>query len=370
MSEDPLFDPADFRIPPGVTHVCAGGQSPFLHRHDEVLLRYAADKSSGMAGRAEQDALVERIRMHVASAWTVQAPAIGFVSNVAEGVAMVAESLDWRAGDTVAVDAVEYPSVVAPFARRPGVTLRIAQGTDPDRMANVIDRSTRVIATSYVSYLTGERVRLGRLRQLADEVDALLVVDFTQAAGCMPIDASIADFAFSACYKWMLGMTGVAIAYWNRRRQPDWAPRSAGWYSLVPGTRGWDPPPDLRPDAMRFTRGNPAHAAVYVLDSALSYLAQVPPQAVQAHVQALSGALLEALAARQVTCLTPHDPLRHAANVCLAHEKAGAIAEALHARGVYAWNGQGRVRFSFHGYNTMGDVGRITDALDAVLREV
>ena len=28
---DPLFDPAGFRIPAGVAHVCAGGETPFLH---------------------------------------------------------------------------------------------------------------------------------------------------------------------------------------------------------------------------------------------------------------------------------------------------------------------------------------------------
>ena len=48
------------------------------------------------------------------------------------------------------------------------------------------------------------------------------VVDFTQAAGYLPIEASVADFAFSACYKWLLGVTGVAVAYWNRTRQPGW----------------------------------------------------------------------------------------------------------------------------------------------------
>ena len=40
----PLFDPADFRIAEGITHVCAAGETPFLKRHDAALLRYAADK--------------------------------------------------------------------------------------------------------------------------------------------------------------------------------------------------------------------------------------------------------------------------------------------------------------------------------------
>ena len=53
---DPLFDPADFRLPAGVAHVCAGGETAFLHRHDQALLAYARDKSLGEPGRHAQDA--------------------------------------------------------------------------------------------------------------------------------------------------------------------------------------------------------------------------------------------------------------------------------------------------------------------------
>ena len=52
------------------------------------------------------------------------------------------------------------------------------------------------------------------------------------------------------------------------------------------------------------------------------------------------------------------DPARHGANVCVATPRAQAIVDALYAEGEYAWNGHGRARFSFHGYNAMSDVDR------------
>jgi cysteine desulfurase/selenocysteine lyase len=362
---NPLFDPADFRLPPGVAHVCAGGETAALRRHDEALLRYVADKSSGLPGRTAQEQQIEDARAGMARLWGVSPNDIGFVGTVAEGVSIVAESIDWHDGDSIAIDAHEYPSVVGPIAmrRNPAIALRQARGTEPDRMAACVDGSTRIIAASYVSYLTGERTDLTALRALADRVGALLLVDFTQASGCLPIEASIADFAFSACYKWMLGITGVAVAYWNRARQPDWTPASAGWYSFVTGSRGYDTIPALKPDAMRFTRGNPAHCPIYVLNSALSYLSQFDMGDVQRHVQTLTVALLQELAASQVPVMTPNDPARHAASVCIASPRAQAIVDALYAQGVYAWNGQGRVRISFHGYNTITDVERAVGAL-------
>ncbi|HEX4368276.1 MAG TPA: aminotransferase class V-fold PLP-dependent enzyme [Rhodopila sp.] len=361
----PLFDPADFRLPPGVAHVCAGGETAALLGHDAAVLRYLADKSSGLPGRTAQEREIEAARTGMAALWGVEAGDIGFVGNVAEGVALVADSIDWREGDSIAIDAVEYPSVVGPIVMRrdPVIALRQARGGAPDRLAACVDGSTRVIAVSYVSYLTGERVDLVALRALADRVGALLIVDFTQASGYLPIEASVADFAFSACYKWMLGITGVAVAYWNRVRQPGWTPLSAGWFSFAAGSRGYDAVPALKADAMRFTRGNPAHCPIYVLNGALSYLSRFDMAAVQRHVQTLTVALIEGLAEAQVAVMTPADPGRHGASVCVASPRAAAIVDALYERGVYAWNGQGRVRFSFHGYNTMADVDRVVEAL-------
>jgi selenocysteine lyase/cysteine desulfurase len=361
----PLFDPADFRIPPGIAHVCAGGETAALRAHDQALLQYLADKSLGLPGRTAQEAQIEAARTGIARLWGVSAADIGFVSNVAEGISIVTESMHWRAGDTVAIDGDEYPSVAGPMALRrdPAIRLIQARGSDPDRLARVVDGSTRIIAVSYISYLTGELTDLHALRAAADRIGALLLVDFTQASGYLPIDAALADFAFSACYKWMLGITGVAVAYWNRSRQPDWAPLSAGWHSFAPGARGWDPVPALKPDAMRFTRGNPAHGPIYVLNSALSYLSRYDTRDVQRHVQSLTAALMDGLHGRPFQVTTPRDPARHGASVCFTSADAAGIVAALHAKGVYAWNGHGRVRISFHGYNGIEDVERVLRAL-------
>ena len=121
----------------------------------------------------------------------------------------------------------------------------------------------------------------------------------------------------------------------------------------------------LRPDAMRFTRGNPAHASIYVLNGALDYLARFEMPAVLAHVQSLTGALLDRLADLQILSTTPRDPSRHGASVCVASPRARAIVDAMAERGVWAWNGHGRVRISFHGYNGSADVDRVVEALRA-----
>lgn len=368
MSERPIFDPADFRIPSGVSHVCAGGETPFLHSHDAAMRSYAADKSLGPISRDLEVIQVDRARDLVVGLWGCARADIGFVSHVAEGIAMLVESIDWREGDNVCLDHDEFPSLVAPFAQRrlAGVELRFGSAERP--LATLVDARTRVIVASHVSYLHGGRADLPALRGLADEVGAMLWVDHTQAAGWMPIEAKLADFAFSACYKWLLGTTGIAIAYWNRQRQPDWSPSTAGWHSLgASGVRvefGDGVP--LVADAMRFMRGNPAHAPAYVLANALAYLSRHDMAAVQHHVQVLTVALIDGLVAMGIPLMTPADPARHGASVAFQHPQARAVVEALARRGVLTWNGQGRVRFSFHGYNALPDVDASLTALRAI----
>jgi selenocysteine lyase/cysteine desulfurase len=259
----------------------------------------------------------------------------------------------------------EYPSLVAPLMARsaPAYRVRFAGSASVSALIQCMTPNTRAVLVSHVSYLNGERFDLDALRAAADAVGAMLIVDFTQASGYLPIRASSADFAFCASYKWMLGMTGVATAYWNRRRRPDWSPASAGWYSIAGDATDLSDGLALRPDAMRFTRGNPGHMSLYVLSSALDYLAAFEPAVIQAHVQSLTSDLLARLSAHRLESSTPPDTSRHGASVCLARPDAKEIQIRMCDRGVLVWNGRGRLRISFHGYNCRRDVDRVEEAL-------
>ena len=134
MSQTPLFDPADFRLPEGVAHVCAGGETAFLWNQDRRQSRFAIDNRVEYLGRTAQEAQVEVSARagHRTPVAEYQPAEIGFVSNVAEGVSIIAESLDWRDGDTICIDADEYPSVVGTVRAAPGrSSLRIAHGKEP-----------------------------------------------------------------------------------------------------------------------------------------------------------------------------------------------------------------------------------------------
>ena len=153
---------------------------------------------------------------------------IAFLGSASEGLHVASEGIDWRPGDNVVVGQSEFPSVLLAWQRlRPrGVEVRAvgrAAVVTHAEIADAVDRRTRAIAASHVSYLTGARHDLGRLRALADRVGARLVVDASHALGVVPVDGTLCDVVVACCYKWLLAVHGVGVFYVNGRRWPDLA---------------------------------------------------------------------------------------------------------------------------------------------------
>src|SRR3546814_13061515 len=87
---------------------------------------------------------------------------------------------------------------------------------------------------------------------------------------------------FRSCYKFALGVHD-GILVWDQRRQPDFAPGTAGWASAMAGAT----PADyvMKPDARRFEYGNANHLGAYLLPESLTYLESFGIEAIAAHVR-------------------------------------------------------------------------------------
>ncbi len=362
---------SDFIGVEDVAHLCAGGETPFLKRNADALLRFSLDKSRGMPGRANHFRIYAETKELLARLMHVEPGDIAFLGSASEGVNLAALALDWRLGDNVVVEDIEYPSDIFPWTRlvQHGVEVRVARqwGEEPEleRIAAAMDGRTRVLSVSQVSYLTGRRYRLEDLAALCERVGALLSVDATHATGVLPVAARHADVLVSSCYKFLLGVHGAAIFYRNPQRLADLPPLSIGWHSVT-GARTVAEPLAyrLRPDAARFEAGNPPFLALAVLDNALAYLEPVGVERIERHVLALGGLLWRALRERGLDLLTPEAEEARGPNVCFAWPDPAELERALAERGVLVWAGDGRIRVSFHAYNDQADVERLLAALD------
>jgi selenocysteine lyase/cysteine desulfurase len=347
-----------------VAHLATGGEAPVLRTNLEAATRFLLDKGDGMPGRERFFVTADRTRVALARRLGGRAEDVAFLGSASEGLHVASEGIDWHPGDNVVVGQSEFPSVLLAWQRlRPrGVDVR-AVGREAvlthAEIAAAVDRRTRAIAVSHVSYLTGARQDLARLRDLTDRVGARLVVDASHALGVVPVDGSLCDVVVACCYKWLLAVHGVGVFYVNSRRWPDLAPPWVGWHSTH-REDDWRRRTDyrLREDGARFEAGNPPFLPVYVLESALRTLDALDPRAVEAHVLTLGGALRAGLAKLGLPVLTPEAPEERAGNLVFASDRALDVELALRESGILVWAGDGRVRLSVHAYNDEADVAR------------
>ncbi len=369
-----LIPKTDFIGLEGVTHLCAGGESPMLKSHRAAIEQFFADKALGEGSRHRMDEAACRCKQKVGKLLGVPPDNLAFISTSSEGINLLAHGLKWRSGDNVVVCDVEFPSDVLPWTRlkEQGVEVRVVPNqnwiislTDLER---ALDDRTRVVAVSDVSYFTGQRLPMKELSEMVHSTNALLSMDSTHAAGVIPVQADYADILVASCYKWLLGTHGVAIFYWNRERLPELEPPFLGWHSgeSIPD---WHEPTvfTLRSGADRFEAGNLGFISIYILDNALDHILRIGIAAIESHVLHLSGMVWEGLHGLGVELMTPREPSRRAGNICFMTPHINEIMAWLSERKIRVWGayaGVGRVRVSTHVYNSTQDVERLLNAME------
>ena len=298
---------------------------------------------------------------------------VAFVRSTSHGLAMVAEGLDWRPGDEVAVaSAIEYPSNVYAWKHLAdrGVRLREIRAVDgavtPEAVEDAIGPRTRLVAVSSVQFASGHRTDVDAIGRLCRDRDVLFVVDAIQQAGAFPIDVKASGIhAMAACsHKWMLGLLGIGFLYVDRDLLARLRPVLVGWHSVedpfaFDGTRF-----DLRADASRLEEAAPSFPLVYGLGAAVEMLLDAGVADVASHITGLLDRAANALEA--IGCEVSPAP-EHRAGILMIKPAADvdALAEACAERNIAVSVRRGRLRLSPHLYNNEDDV----DALVELLRD-
>jgi selenocysteine lyase/cysteine desulfurase len=312
----------------------------------QALARAAAAWAEGTYDPRACDADIARARAAWATLVGADPAAVAVGHQVSPFVGLVAAAL--RPGSRVLVPEGEFTSVTFPFAAAPGVRVREAP---LERLADAVDGRTAVVACSAVQSSDGRVADLDAILQAAAAVGAFTVVDATQAASWLALDASRVDLLVAGGYKWLLNPRGTAFAALSPRALDELVPLQAGWYA---GERPWESiyglPLRLAADARRFDV-SPGWLAWAAAAPALELLAEAGVAAIGAHDLGLAARLREGLG------LPPSD------SAIVALDAGPDAAARLAAAGVRCATRAGRVRLSFHLYNDAEDVDRALAAL-------
>ena len=275
----------------------------------------------------------------------VETVAIG--ANVSTFIGLVAASVP--DGARVLVPDVEFTSLLFPFLvqEHRGVTVRLVPAAD---LATEIGPDVDIVAFSAVQMASGEVADLDGIASAAAEHGVLTVVDATQAVGWLPFASTRFDVVVAHAYKWMMSPRGTAFMAIRPERMDAVVPHAAGWYA------GEDPlqtffggPLRLAVSARRLDT-SPAWFMWVATAASLAVIEQIGVDAIQEHDVALANRFREGLGL---------EPSNSAIVFCDAEGAADKLARA----GIQAAVRGGRLRTSWHVYNTQADVDRTLDVL-------
>ena len=217
-------------------------------------------------------------------------------------------------------------------------------------LAGAIDEATDVVAFSAVQMATGEVADLAAIAASARAHGALTLVDATQACGWLPLDGYAFDIVVAAGYKWLLSPRGTAYMAVAPERLADIVPTAAGWYAGENvHTTYFGAPLRLAADARRLDTSPAWHSWVGAAP-ALALIEEIGVQAIQAHDLQLANRFRAGLGIQ-------------AADFAIVFVDVPGAAERLERAGIRAAVRNGRVRTSWHLYNTEEDVDLTLGAL-------
>jgi len=345
--------------------------SPLSRRSADAMKQLADDVLlNGSLHYERWMAAYEGVRTAAARLIGAQDREIAIVKNTSEGIATIAMGLDWRAGDKIVCFRDEFPANFLPWGRlaSQGVTVEALSIEDPLDKIDQACRGARLLAVSYVNYLSGFRVDLDALGEICRRRGCFHFVDAIQGMGAFPIDveASGIDALAADGHKWMIGPEGCGVLFVRKSRLDEIEPVEFGWTNVANYGSYSLTNHELREDAGRYECGTLNTIGCYGLRAAIEFLLEIGVDRISRQVQALGDSISAGVQSKGYEVLAQRTPATGAGIV--SFRKAGLdsrmIVKKLKDAGIQAAPRQGWVRTAPHFYIGPPDIDRALAELD------
>jgi len=378
MQMNPIVDPKDFPASGKCTYLNAANVSLMYQGAEKAIIEWQKDLAENGSinfDEAAEAAVFGDLHRAAARLFNARTEDIAVGSSATELISSLAWAVAPESGTNVVSTDIVFPSTLYPWlrvARHTNCEIRLAEGhnsyADPDDVIRLIDDRTAVVCVSHVEYSGGQRYDLRELAQVAHDHNALLVVDATQSAGAVPIDAPACDVdaLVTAGYKWLCGPFGAAVMYLAPHLQDQLDPGLVGFRSHKDM---WDLQADrveFPATAQRFEYSTMAFGCAIGLARSINYIADIGVERIFSYNKHLADLLIEGLKERNAEIISPHNEKEQTSIVAARFpgKDPAQIARKLKAAGVMVSARKDFVRFSPHLYNQRADIEQALDRID------
>lgn len=324
---------------------------------------------------------VNETRVVAAKLIGAKASEIALLGPTSVGLSLVANGLDWSAGDEVVCYQDDYPANVYPWTdlERLGVTVRLLKpeapgAITPELVEATLTPKTRLVALASCHYLSGYRLEVEKIGQLLRSRGILFCLDAIQTVGAFETLVDHVDFLAADSHKWMLGPMSAGIFYVKEELQDHLRPSLLGSWNVRS-------PNFIAQDTIAFERGGRRYepgalniSGILGMKAGMEILLEVGIPQVSAQLLRLKERLHYRLEPLGFRFLGPaHGPNASGISTAWRPESDGPpvekIAEHLAAHKVTVSVRHDRaqrahLRFSPHYYNTVAEMDLVADLID------
>ncbi len=297
---------------------------------------------------------------------------LAFTDNTTNGLNFLAQSIQWKKGDRILLNDIEFPANVYPFLnlKRIGVEVDFVKSDNgkvtADMIIDAIKPGTKLISVSYVQFLSGYRIDLEKIGKHCKDNDIIFSVDAIQALGAVKLDVEKSNIDFLSCgtQKWLLGFQGLAFIYLNEKLQRKIIPANIGWLSVNNAWNLLDYQIDLKTTADVFQGGTINALGVYALNASLKLFNDFNFNEVEKRVLENSKYFLTKLASIGINGLLLNSNESELAGIVTFKIKdPDLVVKKLEQNKIICSQRVGMIRFSPHFYNIFDEIDRVVDVL-------
>jgi cysteine desulfurase / selenocysteine lyase len=376
MSARNLWD--DFRAKMPVVEKWAyfdhAGVAPLPGPTADVLIEFARDNAAnGVANWNRWRATVETARELGAKLVGAEPDEIAVVHNTTEGINFIAEGFPWQSGDNIVTLSSEFPSNLYPWLNLGGRGVETRQvkadveRVDPSAIERACDSRTRVVAVSWVGYMTGWRNDLSAIGEICARRKIFFFVDAIQGLGVFPLDVRQLPIDALAAdgHKWLLSPEGAGLLYVRKSRLETLRAIGVGWNSVRQSGDFTDTRLDLKTDASRYEGGSHCLAAICGLSKSLELLVEIGSKNTADRVLAMTDRLCERLGKSGLPVASCREGDRRSGIVSfdVPGKDPLQLKKDCRARGVIVNARAGRMRAAPHAYCNDDDIERLIKAV-------
>ena len=290
---------AQFPVTESLIYLNHAAVSPLVRPAAEAMKRFADD---GMLyGSIHYQTWLdtyEGVRRATARLVNAEPSEIALMKNTSEGIATIAMGLDWRSGDRIVAFEEEFPANQYPWQRlekSKGVKITWLSVTDPLEKIEAAAKGARLLAISFVQYLTGYRADIESIGEICHRHSVIYFVDAIQGLGVFPLDARACHIDALAAdgHKWLLGPEGCAVLYISHALQEQVEPVEFGWTNVAGYNDYGARDMALRQDAGRYECGTLNTIGCFGLRASMEFLLEVGTDRTAPMIQALGDRIAE-----------------------------------------------------------------------------